>query len=113
MRKGVEKFFSLCPAQGNDRGLRFSPLPYRSSRELSRISDFKPVLIYLIEGQTATAWQERVILVLRALQFGLGALCHFPLQAGNASRPARPSDSPRFPQTSTGPGAKEGLGEYL
>lgn len=56
MGKGVEKFFAIRPAQGNDRGLGFSSTPHRRPREPSRISDPKPVLICPTEGRRAKAW---------------------------------------------------------
>lgn len=47
MGKCVKKYSAMCPAQGNGRGLRFSPMPYGSPKEQSGIS----VLVCLTKGR--------------------------------------------------------------
>lgn len=79
----------MCSAQDNDRGLGFSPRPHSIGLPHRNQIDS------LVSKGDSVA-QSSVSL-------------HFP--AWKCQQAGGPSDSPRFPQTSVGLGAKEGLGK--
>lgn len=76
--KCVKKYSAMCPAQGNGRGLGFSPMPYGSPREQTWISNPKPVLVCLTKGRRPQPGKQGWFLCSENCNLGW-VLCVTPL----------------------------------